>query len=96
MSNDLISRKEAIETLKNVFDKYGVSWGEKYGGFAKAIPNAIEDLPTAYDVDKVAEQMKAESWSVGCAFASEEQRTKIIQTERAIEIVKGEHTWRKD
>ena len=41
------------------------------------------------NIDKIAEQLEEKSWSVGCSFAPKENRTAIIKTEKAIEIVKG-------
>ena len=60
MGNDLISRKEAKFVLEKVFDEYRMSYGEHYGGFAEAVPRAIDSIPTAYDVDKVVEQLEEE------------------------------------
>ena len=40
------------------------------------------------NTDKIIEQLEEESWSVGCSFAPKENRTAIIKTEKAIEIVK--------
>ena len=58
--NDLISRKEAKFVLEKIFDEYRMSYGERYGGFAEAVPRAIDSIPTAYDVDKVVEHLEEE------------------------------------
>ena len=79
--NDLIRRKDVMAALEKVFDEYGVSWGEHYGGFASAVPNAIENIPIGYDIDKVAEQLKEESWGV--------DNQQVVDLNDAIEIVKG-------
>lgn len=58
MSNDLISRHEVLEVLKEVFEKNAVPF-DKEGvlRFSKAVPDAIRNLPTAYD-DKVMQQLE--------------------------------------
>ena len=58
MNNDLISRKQVIETAERVFAEYRMSYGGHRGGFAEAVSEAIENIPTAYDVDKVLEQLE--------------------------------------
>ena len=58
MSNDLISRAAVLTVLENVFSEYKMSFGASYGGFAEAIPKAIQDIPAAYDVDRVLEQLE--------------------------------------
>ena len=55
MSNDLISRSDVLRVLETVFYEYKMSFGEHYGGFAEAIPKAIESIPAACDIDKVEE-----------------------------------------
>lgn len=58
MSNDLISRAAVLTVLENVFSEYKMSFGASYGGFAEAVPKAIQDIPTAYDMDSVVEQLE--------------------------------------
>ena len=59
--DDLISRQEVIDVLEKTFERYRMTWSpnkeEDYGGFASAVPKAINDIPTAYDVDKVIDQL---------------------------------------
>ena len=59
---DLISRQEVIDVLEKTFEKYKMAWSpnkeEDRGGFASAIPKAINDIPAAYNVDKVIEQLE--------------------------------------
>lgn len=43
----------------------------------------IEDAPTAYDVDKVVEQLEKESYQEWC------DSPKVVELKDAIEIVKG-------
>lgn len=54
----MISRKQVIETAERVFAEYNVSYGGHHGGFAEAISEAIRNIPTAYDVDKVVERLE--------------------------------------
>lgn len=51
MSNDLISRS----TLMSHIESERRQWGEDYD--AEQILGDIEDFPTAYDTDKVVEQL---------------------------------------
>ena len=51
MSNDLISRS----TLMSHIESEHRQWGEDYD--AEQILGDIEDFPTAYDTDKVVEQL---------------------------------------
>ena len=51
MSNDLISRS----TLMSHIESERRQWGEDYD--AEQILGDIEDFPTAYDMDKVVEQL---------------------------------------
>lgn len=52
MSDDLISKKQVLEVLEKVFIEYKMSYGEHYGGFAEAIPKAIENIPPVHDQNK--------------------------------------------
>lgn len=57
MSDDLISRKEALQVLEDVFGEYRMSWGREYGGFGAAAQEVIEELPTAFDKEKVINEI---------------------------------------
>lgn len=83
MSDDLISRKEALQVLEDVFAKYRMSWGRELGGFGAAAQEVIEELPIAFDKEKVIEQIKCER-----AEAKEyRQESAMIAHEIDIEIV---------
>lgn len=60
--NDLISRREVMKVLESTFERYKMAWSpnkeEDYGGFASAVPKAINDMPIVYDVDKVVKQLE--------------------------------------
>lgn len=57
MSDDLISRKEALQVLEDVFAEYRMSWGREHGGFGAAAQEVIEELPAAFDKDKVRREL---------------------------------------
>lgn len=57
MSDDLISREEALQVLEDVFGEYRMSWGREHGGFGAAAQEVIEELPTAFDKEKVIEEL---------------------------------------
>lgn len=58
MSDDLISRKEVLQVLEDVFKKYRMSWGREYGGFGSAVQESIENLPTDFNRDRVIAELK--------------------------------------
>lgn len=91
--NDLIKREDVMAALGEVFDEYGISWGMPCGGFASAVSNAIKNIPTAYDPNKIVERLKER-------YGQSEQgyelnhfdtyyRGKCEAFDEAIEIVKG-------
>ena len=57
-----------------------------------AVKKVINDMPTAYDVDAVVEQLESESdrWQdSGDAYNDEKEKGVAIGFRKAIEIVKG-------
>ncbi len=80
--NDLISRKAV---LKLIWELLEIS--EYDGDKIIMVKDDIEKLPTAYDVDKVVEQLKEYERYVYDAVSDEDNY--VIDTEKAIEIVKG-------
>jgi hypothetical protein len=56
--DDLISRDEALSVLGRIFEKYNISFNSGAGGFSDEVPEAIESIPTAYDVDKVMKKLE--------------------------------------
>lgn len=66
MNNDLISRNEVLSALEKVFEKYNISFNSGSGGFSDEVPKAIKSIPTAYDVDKVVEQVEEYAHSEIC------------------------------
>jgi hypothetical protein len=97
--SDLISRK-AVEKIIKEFFKTKVDEIPKREKFNKLcdlcdlylelnadLHKEIEDIPVAYDVDKVAEQLKECERYVYDAVSDEDNY--VIDTEKAIEIVEG-------
>lgn len=97
--SDLISRK-AVEKIIKEFFKTKIDEIPKREKFNKLcdlcdlylelnadLHKEIEDIPVAYDVDKVVEQLKECERYVYDAVSDEDNY--VIDTEKAIEIVKG-------
>ena len=97
--SDLISRK-AVEKIIKEFFKTKVDEIPKREKFNKLcdlcdvylelnadLHKEIEDIPVAYDVDKVVEQLKECERYVYDAVSDEDNY--VIDTEKAIKIVKG-------
>ena len=86
--SDLISRKAVYEMLHDLGGSDATDeWAD---GWDKAISQAISDLddiPTAYNADKVVEQLKECERYIYDAVSDEDNY--VINTEKAIEIVKG-------
>lgn len=76
MSNDLISRKALMSHIENQYRQ----WGDNYD--AEQILGDIEDFDTAYDVNKVVEQLEEH-------FNSTDDRNIRLAYHHAIEIVKA-------
>lgn len=79
--NDLIRRKDVLAVLEEVFDQYRMSWGEQHGGFAAAVPTAIKNIPTAYEPDKIVDELYEKAFSANDTIA--------VSIDDAIEIVKS-------
>ena len=84
MSNDLISRKEVLQVLEDVFAEYRMSWGREHGGFGAAAQEVIEELPTAFDKKEVIKELKGE---IELVAHNPMIAGRYIKKSRAIEIV---------
>lgn len=95
--SDLISRSELLNYLDKETNGIPID-AEKYNidpnvvdgmiAAAEAFTNKVKKQPTAYDIDKVVEELKKESYAImldGAVVASKEV---VIDAEIAIEIVK--------
>ena len=79
--SDLISRRELISRIESEYREYG----EDYD--VEQILGDIEDMPIAYSVDKVVEELEADS-SIKL-YGSGNSDNYLIPVKRAIEIVKA-------
>lgn len=73
-------------------DVYEVLSNESDNIKANLIIDAFDRIPTAYDVDKIVEQLESESarWQdSGDAYNDEKEKGVAIGFRKAIEIVKG-------
>ena len=89
--SDLISRSDVLDLLYGIFDKYKMSTDKNTSigkSFGTDVFEEIRNMPTAYSVDKVIEELEKESYAImldGALVASKEV---VIDAKRAIEIVK--------
>lgn len=86
----LIDADQLIEHLKDTYnhekDVINSYW------LLNTLIDKVDEVPTAYDVDKVVEQLKSESarWQdSGDAYNDEKEKGVAIGFRKAIEIVKG-------
>ena len=90
MSNDLISRKELIEVLQPMLEAECTSY------IAGMIIGKIKYFPTAYDIDKVVEQLTEradyEPIDFDCSGIACTEDDYFIALDIAIEIVKGNYS----
>lgn len=94
MNDDLISRKMVLEILEKVFCEYRMSWSidGKNNGFASAVPQAIKEAPTSYDVDLVISKINScfdAKKEVYTDIDSDEEFWKSIAYQNAIDIVRN-------
>ena len=75
--SDLISRSELIRRIESEYREYG----EDYD--AEQILGDIEDMQTAYDIDKVVDELEMEM-KASSGYSAE----RVSAFSRAIEIVK--------
>jgi hypothetical protein len=97
MMSDLISRKAVEKIIKEFFktkideipkrEKFNklCDLCDLYLGLNADLHKVIEDIPVAYDVDKVVEQLKECERYIYDAVSDEDNYA--IETEKAIEIV---------
>lgn len=82
----LIDADKYTENIKNFADSIRIG-NPKFAAVYDAIINSINRQPTAYDVDKVVEQLKTDS-SIKL-YGSGNSNNYLIPVERAINIVKA-------
>lgn len=89
MNGDLISRNTTMKMLREYAEvKFVCGQIELANGILKAV-NYIENdnIPVAYDVDKVVKQIKEKSFVPGDRIGVSE--LKVVMSDKAVEIVKG-------
>lgn len=57
MNNDLISKRELLDNIRNFYKKQPAIFQETSSAFVSEIEKIIEEQPIAYDVDKVIGQI---------------------------------------
>ena len=88
--SDLISRNEVLELLYKIFDKYHMSTDKNTSvgkSFGTDVFKEIKEMPTAYSVDKVVEELEKLK-DKGSVTKTEKLITKSC-VDKAIEIVKA-------
>ena len=101
--SDLISRSELLKAM-DTWDKFGYdehnrliridSTNEEYVPYVRYedMVNCVMNMPTAYDVDKVVEELEKladENYKAYCIAFNSDDRAEYDAYTNAIEIVKG-------
>lgn len=77
--SDLISRSQLLKEI------------ETWGGCVEALHEYIQNMPTAYDVDKVVEQLEKKIQTHECCIEYEKKNgtiTEEFQQRKAVEVLK--------
>ena len=91
--SDLISRSEVLELLYKIFDEYYMSTDKNPSIISKSfgtesfgidVFKEIKKMPTAYDVDKIVEELELHSFELG----TDTLPVHYVRLNEAIEIVK--------
>ena len=91
--NDLISKSEVLELLYKIFDEYYMSTDKNPSIISKSfgtesfgidVFKEIKKMPTAYDIDKVVEELELHSFELG----TDTIPVHYLRLNDAIEIVK--------
>ena len=92
--SDLISRSEVLELLYKIFDEYYMSTDKNPSIISKSfgtesfgidVFKEIKKMPTAYDVDKIVEELELHSFELG----TDTLPVHYVRLNEAIEIVKA-------
>ena len=86
--SDLISRSEVLELLYKIFDKYHMSTDKNTSigkSFGTDVFKEIKEMATAYDIDKVIEELELHSFELG----TDTLPVHYVRVNKAIEIVKA-------
>ena len=85
--SDLISRNEVLELLYKIFDKYHMSTDKNTSigkSFGTDVFKEIKEMPTAYSVGKIIEELELHSFELG----TDTLPVHYVRLNEAIEIVK--------
>ena len=85
--SDLISRNEVLELLYKIFDKYHMSTDKNTSigkSFGTDVFKEIKEMPTAYSVGKIIEELELHSFELG----TDTLPAHYVRLNDAIEIVK--------
>ena len=91
--SDLISRSEVLELLYKIFDEYYMSTDKNPSIISKSfgtesfgidVFKKIKKMPTAYNIDKVVEELELHSFELG----TDTLPAHYVRLNEAIEIVK--------
>ena len=93
MNNDLISRESLLKDIDEVIEQYSY---EKDGAAVMdaltCVRDMVNDMPTAYDVEKVIKQLESEASHCASFFdgyyTDDYERGKFEAYNEAVEIVK--------
>ena len=92
MSNDLISRSAVLDIMRSRLNSSKI--GSLEYQRLNSISADVKNMPTAYDVDKVVEQIKCNSQNIVLLYPDDQggdyEYADGIEVNRAIEIVKSE------
>ena len=92
--SDLISRSEVLELLYKIFDEYYMSTDKNPSIISKSfgtesfgidVFKKIKKMPTAYNIDKVVEELELHSFELG----TDTLPAHYVRLNDAIEIVKA-------
>ena len=94
--SDLISRSEVLELLYGIFDKYHMETDKNTSigkSFGTDVFEEIRNMPTAYDIDKVVEELEENASRYTKKYVTPYgnngyKDVKAISIHKAIEIVK--------
>ena len=91
--SDLISRSEVLELLYKIFDEYYMSTDKNPSIISKSfgtesfgidVFKKIKKMPTAYNIDKVVEELELHSFELG----TDTLPAHYVRLNEAIEIIK--------
>lgn len=92
--SDFVRKSDVLDLLYGIFDKYKMSTDKNTSigkSFGTDVFEEIRNMPTAYDIDKVVEELEKladESYKAYCIAFNSDDRAEYDAYTNAIEIVK--------